>query len=252
MANLNTILNYTNELLTISQFDDYCPNGLQVQGKAEVKRLAGGVTACKELINKAIKSEADAILVHHGYFWKGEEPTITGMKYERIRCLIESGISLLAYHLPLDAHPEYGNNARLASLLGISIEGGFARNGLVDIAQYGRFNPGLGRDELSERLTTVLNREPLVIAGHDRKIETVGLCTGAAQSCIEEAASLGLDAYITGEVSEHTFHTAHELGINFYAAGHHATERYGVMALGQHLSGHFDIEFQFIDIDNPV
>jgi dinuclear metal center YbgI/SA1388 family protein len=252
MASLNTIVEYTNELLDISQFRDYCPNGLQVQGKAEVRHLFGGVTASRDLIDAAIEARADAILVHHGYFWKGEELCITGMKYERIRRLIDAGISLLAYHLPLDAHPEYGNNVQLGRRMGFDIQGGFARHGTIDIACYGQLSEASSAIDLGERLQAVLQRKPLFIQGHDRTIRRIGWCTGAAQGYLEQAAALGLDAFISGEVSEHTYHAARESGIDYFAAGHHATERYGVMALGQHLSEHFAVEFSFKDIFNPV
>jgi len=252
MARLDTILKYINDLLNITQFNDYCPNGLQVQGKEDVGRIVGGVTASKALIEQAIESDADAILVHHGYFWKGENPVVTGMKYDRLKALIEAGISLIAYHLPLDAHPVYGNNAQLAQHLDFNVTGGFAKNGNIDIAQYAQLPQPLSADNLSDKLEATLGRTPFHIAGTDRKIQTVGWCTGAAQNYIEEAAALGLDAFITGEASEQTFHAAHELGIHFYAAGHHATERYGVQALGAHLSEYFALEFTFIDIDNPI
>jgi dinuclear metal center YbgI/SA1388 family protein len=252
MASLNTIVEYTNTLLDISQFSDYCPNGLQLQGKSEVQCLIGGVTASRDLIDSAIDAGADAILVHHGYFWKGEQACITGIKYERIRRLIDAGISLLAYHLPLDAHAEYGNNVQLARQMGFAIQGGFARHGTIDIACYGQLSEGLSAASLAERLHAVLRREPLYIQGHDREIQRLGWCTGAAQGYIEEAAALGLDAFISGEVSEHTWHVARELGIDYFAAGHHATERYGVMALGEHLSERFSLEFSFKDLFNPV
>ncbi len=252
MARLNTIVDYTNELLDIGQFKDYCPNGLQIQGKTEVQRLIGGVTASRDLIDTAVEAGADAILVHHGYFWKGEQACITGLKYERIRRLIEAGISLLAYHLPLDAHAEYGNNVQLGRLLGVEIEGGFGRQGNIDIACYGQFPQALPASELAERLHSVLAREPFHIHGHDGMIQRIGWCTGAAQGYLEEAAALGLDAFISGEVSEHTYHVAQEAGIDFFAAGHHATERYGVQALGAHLAEHFGLEFSFKDLYNPV
>lgn len=252
MVDLNTLVEYIDELLDVSQFRDYCPNGLQVQGKAEVKRVVGGVTASLDLIEEAVTAGADAILVHHGYFWKGESQTITGMKYQRIKRLLEAGISLLGYHLPLDAHSVYGNNAQLAVQLGLQREGGFASHGKVDIASFGRLADAISIEELGERITNVLKRPPLMIKGHDRPICRIGWCSGAAQGYIDEAAALGLDAYLSGEVSEHTFHAARELGIDFIAAGHHATERYGVLALGRHLSEHFDLEFSFTDLENPV
>ena len=252
METLNSVVDYCNDLLAIDQFNDYCPNGLQIQGRPEVKRIVGGVTASRELIDAAISANADAILVHHGYFWKGEDPAITGMKYDRVKRLLESGISLIAYHLPLDAHPRYGNNAQLAKSLGLTVDGGFARHGRIDIAQHGHLQKPLAAPAFAQLLADTLGRTPLHIAGHDREINTVGWCTGAAQGYIDEAALLGLDAYISGEVSEHTWHAAKELGIDYFSAGHHATERYGVIALGQHLSEHFAVEFNFIDLPNPV
>lgn len=252
MASLNAIVDYTNDLLAVSQFNDYCPNGMQVQGRPDVHRLIGGVTASRDLLDAAIAADADAILVHHGYFWKGENAAITGMKYQRIRRLIDAGIALLAYHLPLDAHPVYGNNAQLGRLLDVSISAGFALHANIPIACHGHLSESITHADLGDRLEAVLQRSPLCIQGHERRIERIGWCTGAAQGYIEEAAALGLDAYISGEVSEHTYHAARELGISYYAAGHHATERYGVMALGQHLSECFDLEFSFKDLPNPV
>jgi len=252
MTNLNSILKYTNDLLDISQFSDYCPNGLQVQGRADIKHIVGGVTASQALIERAVDVNADAILVHHGYFWKGEDSTITGMKYNRIKALIDAELSLIAYHLPLDAHPEYGNNAQLAKRLGFTDVGGFARNGTADIARHGHLSASISATSLIDKLDETLGRRPLHIAGNNRDIRTIGWCTGAAQGYINEAAALGLDAYITGEISEQTYHAAHELGIHFFAAGHHATERYGVQALGAHLSDYFSLEFTFVDSDNPV
>ena len=252
METLNKIVDYCNDLLNIDQFNDYCPNGLQVQGRPEVRRIVGGVTASRALIDAAVDAGADAILVHHGYFWKGEDATLTGMKYERVKRLIEAGISLIGYHLPLDAHPRYGNNAQLAKSLGLTVDGGFARHGRVDIAQYGHLQQPLTATGFAQLLTDELGREPMQIVGHDREIAKIGWCTGAAQGYIDEAAALGLDAYISGEVSEHTWHAARELEVDYFAAGHHATERYGVMALGQHLTEHFALEFNFIDLENPV
>ena len=252
MAKITDLVSYTNDLLSIDGFRDYCPNGLQVQGRAEIRKLVAGVTACRDLIEAAHKARADAILVHHGYFWKGEDPTITGLKYERVRLLLEYGISLLAYHLPLDAHPEYGNNVQLARRLGLQSEGSFGDAGGVQIAHYGHFSDALAAGDLSRRIESVLGRAPLHITSTDRPIRSVGWCTGAAQGYLEEAARLGLDAYLTGEISEQTVHVAREYGIHFFSCGHHATERYGAEALGRHLSDRFNLEFSFIDIENPV
>lgn len=252
MASLQEIVTHTNELLAVSQFRDYCPNGLQVQGQREINRLIGGVTASQELIDAAIEQQADAILVHHGYFWKGEDAAITGMKYHRIRSLLDADIALLAYHLPLDAHHKLGNNAQLANKLGLTVEGGFASHGKVDIAMHGRLNQSMSATDLSAHIEKVLGRLPMVVDAGPASIQRIGWCTGAAQGYLAEAASLGLDAYISGEISEQTWHEARELGIHYFAAGHHATERFGVQALGQYLSQHFSLEFKFIDLDNPV
>lgn len=253
MASLHELVRYTNELLQIDRFRDYCPNGLQVEGRAEVKRLVTGVSACQALLDAAIEEGADAILVHHGYFWKGEDPTLTGMKRNRLKCLLEHDVSLLAYHLPLDAHLSLGNNAQLAARLGVQVQGGFAGEAGAEIAIHGIFSEPMPGQQLAELLHRVLGRSPMHLpAGHDRPIRTVGICSGAAQGYTEQAARLGLDAYITGEVSEQTTHVVRELGIHFFAAGHHATERFGIEALGQRVAGQFGLECKFIDIHNPV
>lgn len=249
MARLLDIVTYADQLLAIGDYDDYCPNGLQVQGREEVRKIVSGVTACRELIDRAAAADADALLVHHGYFWRGEEPRLVGMKYERVRRLIENRISLLAYHLPLDGHPTLGNNARLASTLGWPVAGTFGRGGLACFAE--PESPPLP-DELAGRLRDLLGQTPLHIAATERPLRRVGWCTGAAQGYLEEAAALGLDAFVSGEISEPTVHIARELDIHYFAAGHHATERYGVQALGEHLAEHFDIAHQFIDVPNPV
>ncbi|NIP73376.1 MAG: Nif3-like dinuclear metal center hexameric protein [Gammaproteobacteria bacterium] len=252
MVSLHDLVSYTDTLLDASAFRDYCPNGLQLEGRASVSRLVAGVSASQALVDAAVEAGAHALVVHHGYFWKGEEPVITGIKRRRIRALLDAGISLLAYHLPLDAHPQYGNNAQLALRLGLEVHGHFGPAGGPDIAMYGRLASAVGADELAERITIALGRAPLHVPGRGDPIRSVGWCTGAAQGYIDQAAALGLDAYISGEVSEPTVHVARETGVHFYAAGHHATERYGPQALGEHLAEHFGLEFRFIDIDNPV
>lgn len=259
MASLQELVAYANELLNIDAFDDYCPNGLQVEGRAPVSRLVSGVTASQALIDAAFARKADAILVHHGYFWRGEDPCISGMKRKRLHTLLNTDLSLLAYHLPLDAHPELGNNVQLARLLDITIKGGFPGQSPA-IALQGELGESMTGEQLAELIQHKLGRAPLYIPAHipghisDRptSIRTIGWCTGAAQQFIEQAAMLGLDAYLSGEISEQTVHVARELGIHYFAAGHHATERYGVQALGEHLASKFDIEHEFIDIDNPV
>lgn len=245
-------LSYIDTLLEPARFHDYCPNGLQVAGKGQIKTLISGVTASQALIDEAIEFEADALLVHHGFFWRGEDPRVIGIKQRRLKQLLMNDINLIAYHLPLDAHPVLGNNAQLAALLGIEIDGRIADTGDPAIGMCGCFSEPKSAPEFADELRQSLGRGPLVIQGHNRPMTTIGWCTGAAQGYIEQAAELGLDAYLSGEVSEQTAHLARELGINYFAAGHHATERYGVKALGEHLAEKFEIQHQFIDIDNPV
>ncbi len=251
MIQLKDLLNYSNNVLEIERFQDYCPNGLQVEGKSEVKKIISGVTASQALIDAAIKEKADILLVHHGYFWKGEDARITGLKYNRVRSLIESGINLLAYHLPLDAHPLYGNNAKLAEMLDLEITGSFPSSKDA-VGMYGSLKTPMPAADFSQMITTALDREVLHIGENSEQIHTVAWCSGAAQNYLTDAAELGVDAYLTGEISEQTMHIAHEYGIHFYAAGHHATERYGVQAFGEHLASHFGIIHKFIDIPNPA
>ena len=255
MTKRSEIVAYCEDLLEVDRFRDYCPNGLQVEGNPEIRKVVSGVTASRALIEAAVEQGADTVLVHHGYFWKGEHSTITGMKRERIRLLLDNNINLLAYHLPLDAHPEFGNNAQLAAQLGLQHEGGFGGNGGPDIGMFGRLASPQSGEDFAGHIASVLGRDPLYIdgPGQSRPVERVAWCTGGAQGYIEQAAAIpGIDTFITGEVSEHTVHVARELGLHFYAAGHHATERYGVQALGEHLAGKYTLEHTFIDIDNPA
>ncbi|WP_010446821.1 Nif3-like dinuclear metal center hexameric protein [Vibrio rotiferianus] len=242
-----------NEKLSPQLIKDYAPNGMQVEGKLEIKRIVTGVTASQALIDKAIELEADALLVHHGYFWKGEPEPIRGMKGKRIRSLIKSDINLYGYHLPLDIHPELGNNAELARLLDIEVEGGLEGHP-QSVALFGRLKQAMTGADFANKINHVLNREPLHIApdNAEKMIETVGWCTGGGQDFIELAAQHGLDAFISGEISERTTYTARELDIHYFSAGHHATERYGIKALGEWLAQEHGLDVTFIDIDNPV
>ena len=249
---LTELCNYCDDYLKISEFNDYCPNGLQVESNSEVEHIVTGVTASLDLIDAAIDIGADTLLVHHGYFWKGESQPIAGFKGRRIARLIRNNINLLAYHLPLDAHPEVGNNAQLARVMGWNIEGSFGSVGIHDIVFHGSLEAPLSLDELNHSISEKLSSQPLSISAGDKAIKSLAWCTGAAQSYIEEAADRGIDAFISGEVSEHTFHFAREAGIHYIAAGHHATERYGVQALGSLLAERFQIQQAFIDIPNPV
>lgn len=251
MLELSTLVAYCDNLLEKDRFHDYCPNGLQIQGKDAVARLVCGVTATQALIDEAIVQQADAILVHHGFFWKGEDPCLLGMKQRRIKALLQHDISLLAYHLPLDAHPLYGNNAQLAHLLNISVEGTFGESN-PPIGLYGKLSQPLDVAAMVGLLQKQLDRTPQHIEGGSETIHSVAWCTGAAQGYIEQAAFLGADAFISGEISEQTVHVAREMGIHYFAAGHHATEMGGVRAMAQHLGEEFDLESQFINIPNPV
>ncbi len=252
MVECETLVQYCDELLDAQGYRDYCPNGLQVQGRSQIQRLITGVTACQALLDEAITRQADAVLVHHGYFWKGEDQRIVGIRHKRLATLLDAGINLLAYHLPLDYHQELGNNAQLAKRLGILPQGRFGPADAPELGWSGELPQACEATQLADRLHSVLDREPLLIQVHERPIRYIGWCTGAAQGLIEPAAMAGLDAFISGEVSEQTVHIARELGINYFAAGHHATERYGVMALGEFLAGQYGLEHEFVDIDNPV
>ena len=240
-----------NTLLKPETINDFCPNGLQVEGKDEIRTIVTGVTASQALIDAAIENNADAILVHHGYFWKGESQPITGMKKRRVAALLAKDINLFAYHLPLDIHPEMGNNAQLAQLLDIEIEAGLepVNN---SVAMKGRLKTPLTGSEFADKISQVLNRAPLTSLVRTGKIETIALCTGGGQGYIDLAAEQGLDAYLTGEASEQTIHSSREQNIDFFAAGHHATERYGIKALGELLAEQYGFDVTFIDIDNPV
>jgi dinuclear metal center YbgI/SA1388 family protein len=246
---LTELLDYTGQLLEVARFRDYCPNGLQVEGKAEIATLVSGVSASLRLLEAAADLGADAILVHHGWFWNNEEARVTGVKRRRLAFLLQRDISLIGYHLPLDAHPELGNNAQLGRLLGITIEDWF---GEQRIAAYGNLPQAETLQAFGVRVGAALQRAPLMIGDVNQPIRRVAWCTGAAQDYLAQAVALGVDAFVTGEASEHTVHLARESGVAFIAAGHHATERYGVRALGEYLAQRFQLRHEFMDIDNPV
>lgn len=242
-----------NNLLKPQQIKDYCPNGLQVQGTDNINTVITGVTASMAMIDLAIANKADALIVHHGYFWKNESYILRGMKRDRIKKLLEHDINLYAYHLPLDIHPVLGNNAQLAQLLGIDVTNGLEINNLLSIAMQGHFADLITADDLAIRITDKLQRQCLHIqAPSNKDIKTVAWCTGGGQDYIELAAEQGIDAFITGEVSEKTTHIAREMDIHFYAAGHHATERYGVKALAKFIVEEMNLSAKFIDVDNPI
>jgi dinuclear metal center YbgI/SA1388 family protein len=246
---LNELEIYLNQFLDIAHVHDYCPNGLQVEGRSEVRKLISGVTASFDFLQAAVVAGADAVLVHHGYFWRGENQCLTGMKRRRIALLMEHDVSLFAYHLPLDMHLELGNNTQLGHRLGF-IES--SRFGEQSIAAQGTLPQTMMLKDLGMNIEHLLSRKPLVIGDAEKPVQRIAWCTGAAQDYFDEAIRLGVDAFITGEISEQTVHAARESGVAFIAAGHHATERYGVQALGEHAAQKFGIAHQFIDVDNPV
>lgn len=240
---------YLKQLLQPEKFNDYCPNGLQVEGKQEVFNIVTGVTASMALLQGAVQANADAVLVHHGYFWRGERPQITGMKQRRIKLLLQHDLNLFAYHLPLDAHPELGNNAMLGKVLGLDITGCLDDKNMLPFC---RLNKQISLQALSDAAFRVLGRAPQVIGDMNRPVRSIAWCTGAAQQYIEQAIDQGIDVFISGEISEQTVHSARESGTAYIAAGHHATERYGIQALGEHLVQRFGLRHTFIDIDNPI
>jgi len=243
---------YLHNLLSVDQFSDYCPNGLQVEGRREINKIVSGVTACQALLDAAIECQADAVFVHHGYFWKNEASVISGMKRKRLATLLAHDMNLFAYHLPLDAHLVYGNNVQLAQVLQLQMTDCADLDGNPNMLFFGSVLEKMSGPMFAQHIAQCLQREPLYVSGTSDSVEKVAWCSGAAQSFIEQALLHDADAYISGEVSEQTVHIAREAGIHFYAGGHHATERYGIKALGEHLQQRFALEHEFIDIDNPV
>ena len=247
--NIKDLNNYLNALLQPERFSDYCPNGLQVEGKQEINRIVTGVTASMALLESAAQANADAVLVHHGYFWRGESLPITGIKKRRIQFLLQHEMNLFAYHLPLDMHPELGNNVMLAKKLGLKITG---KTGEKEMLLLAELNAPQTLQTLVNLIEAKLSRRPQVVGDLNKPIKTVALCTGAAQGYIEQAVAANVDVYISGEISEQTVHVARESGVSYISAGHHATERYGIQALGEHLAQKFSLQHTFIDCDNPV
>lgn len=251
-ANRDELAKYLAQTLNIAQYRDYCPNGLQVEGRAEIGLVVSGVTASQALIDAAVELKADAILVHHGYFWRGEDARVVGTRQKRLKALLTHDINLFAYHLPLDGHPELGNNAQLARQLSLVGEERFCDDKLgwlggvqadANVATVG---------DLARLIERRLGRAPLLIGDPGLPVGKVGWCTGGAQGFLGDAIAAGASVYISGEISEQTVHLARETGVAYIAAGHHATERYGVQALGAHIADHFGIRHQFVDIDNPA
>jgi dinuclear metal center YbgI/SA1388 family protein len=237
-------------LLRPEAFKDYGPNGLQVEGRGRVRRIASGVTASRAFIDAALAQQADLLIVHHGLFWRGQDGRLTGWLAERVRRLMAADANLFAYHLPLDAHPEFGNNAQLGLRLGLVAD---ARFGDQDLGFIGAAQPGSARlADLVQRVQAALARAPVVVPGDGRALRRIGWCSGGAQAGFEAAIAAGADAYVTGEISEPQAHLARETGVAFLACGHHATERYGAPALAAHVAAHFSLEHIVIDIDNPA
>ncbi len=250
MAECNEIESYLNTLLEVGRFKDYGPNGLQVEGRAEVRRIVSGVSASLALIDAAIADGADAIVVHHGLFWRGQDGRLVGWLGERVRRLMAQGINLFAYHLPLDAHPELGNNAQLGLRLGLVADARFGEQDLGFAAPSGA-NASLSA--LALRVQNALGgRVPLVLPGDGRPLTRIGWCTGGAQGYFESAIAAGADAFLTGEVSEPQAHLARETGVAFLACGHHATECFGAPALTAHVAERYGLEHRFIEMPNPA
>jgi dinuclear metal center YbgI/SA1388 family protein len=249
MAARSDIESYVNTLLDVGRFQDYGPNGLQVEGQVEVHKIVSGVTASRAFIEAAIQRRADTILVHHGLFWRGQDGRVTGWLKQRLELLLSRQINLFAYHLPLDAHAELGNNAQFGARLGLSADARFGEQGIGFI---GTASQPMTLTALSALLESRLARAPNCVAGDGRPIRRVAWCTGGAQSYFEAAIAAGADAYITGEISEPQAHYARESGVAFVACGHHASECFGAPALGAHVAHKFGLEHEFVEIGNPA
>jgi dinuclear metal center YbgI/SA1388 family protein len=249
MVKINELNHYTQQLMQVERFKDYCPNGLQVEGKSEINKIVTGVTASMALLEAAVQANADLVIVHHGYFWKNEDARIIGIKRNRIKFLLQNDLNLMAYHLPLDAHSQFGNNVQLGKVLGITPVDYMGESNLI---AYGYLDQPMRLIDFVVHLGLMLQRTPLVIGDLQKLVQKIAWCTGGAQGYFDAAIELGADIYISGEISEQTTHQAVESGISYISAGHHVTERYGVQALGEHLAEKFNLYHEFIDINNPV
>ena len=252
MATAQQLQQAFDSLLQPERFKDYGPNGLQVEGREEVRRIVSGVTASKAMIEAAVAADADAIFVHHGLFWRGQDGRVTGWMKQRLALLLAHDINLFAYHLPLDAHPELGNNAQLGIRLGLSAHARFGEQDLGFLGQRSDADSFADARELASHVERVLGRQVLLVEGAKRPVRSVGWCTGGAQGYFEAAIAAGADAFITGEISEPQAHYARECGVAFLACGHHASERYGAPAVAGHVAAQLGIEHRYIDIDNPA
>jgi len=247
---LNELNHYLTQLLQPERFSDYCPNGLQVEGRHEVKKIVTGVTASLALLQRAQAANADVILVHHGYFWRGESQSVTGIKMRRLKFLLENDLNLFAYHLPLDAHPEIGNNVMLGKVLDLEVAGWLDSE--KNMIAWAELKQAKSLQAIADELSVKLNREVQLIGDENKPVRTIAWCTGAAQGYIDQAIAANIDVFVSGEISEQTVHQVRESNTAYISAGHHATERYGIKALGEHLAGKFDLQQEFVDINNPV
>lgn len=249
MIERDSLVTHLHALLEVGRFKDYGPNGLQVEGKPAIRKLVSGVTASLALIEAAVAEGADAVLVHHGLFWRGQDGRVTGWMKQRLGTLLRHDISLLAYHLPLDAHATLGNNAQWGQRLGLAAD---ARFGEQDLGFIGDAPQDLTLDELAQRARQLMGREPTVLGDGAKRLRRVAWCSGGAQSYFEPAIAAGADVFLTGEISEPQAHYARETGVAFMACGHHASERYGIQALGAHLAEQFGLAHQYIECPNPA
>lgn len=243
---------YLKSYLNVSRFEDYAPNGLQIEGKEDIQVICTAVSASLSTISKAIEYQADALLVHHGFFWRGELPTLVGIKRSRIAALLKHDLNLFAFHLPLDCHLDIGNNACIGRLLDVQEVRSYRQGKNEDLLWSGMFRAPVTPEALTTLLTNTFHRLPMHLNASKPLIQRIAWCSGAAQDFIEEAASLGVDAYLSGEVSERTYYQAKEHNIHYFACGHHATERLGVLSLGEHLKVTHGFEHHFIDEMNPI
>ncbi len=252
MIHRDELTAFLDNYLACATFNDYAPNGLQVEGKSHIQRICTAVSASQDIIHQAIQLKADALLVHHGYFWRGEDTVLTGIKRQRVGKILSHDLNLFAYHLPLDCHPQIGNNACIARILNLHEITQHMAGKTPNVLWSGCLQSSMTSDDFTKQLTVAFERNPLHISGNSKNIQRIAWCSGAAQDYIEDAHRLGVDAYISGEISERTFYQAKELKIHYFACGHHATERYGIQALGEILSDHMGLTHHFLDSDNPV
>lgn len=249
--NIFELETYVNNLLDVGRFQDYAPNGLQIEGRPDILRIATAVSASMNVVEQAIEQGVDALLVHHGYFWKGERLEIRGIKRKRLSAFIKEDLNLLAYHLPLDAHADFGNNASMAKRLGVNVSHILPWNRQQNLLWMGEYSNVVSPDEFFEKLKSIYGKQVIHVPVARKSIQKVAWCTGGAQDVMEEAIEHSIDAFVTGEFSERTYHLAKESNVHFFAVGHHASEKDGIYFLGEHLSKQFGIQHFFIDEPNP-